>query len=49
MVPVFKNTGKRYTAKNYCLVSFLSKVGKVFEKLVNNKIVKHLAEMWPFF
>ena len=30
------------TAKNYRPVSFLSVVGKVFEKLVNNRIVDHL-------
>ena len=41
-VPVFKNVGKRSTAKNYHHVSLLSVVSKVFEKLVNNKIVDHL-------
>ena len=30
------------TAKNYCPVSLLSVVSKVFEKLVNNRIVDHL-------
>ena len=39
LVPVFKNVGDRSTAKNYCPVSLLSVVSKVFEKLVNNKIV----------
>ena len=39
MVPVFKNVGERSTAKNYCSVSLLSVVSKVFEKLVNNRIV----------
>ena len=34
MVPVFKNVGERSTAKNYCPVSLLSVVSKVFEKLV---------------
>ena len=38
MVPVFKNVGERSTAKNYRLVSLLSVVSKVFEKLVNNRI-----------
>ena len=33
MVPVFKNFGERSTAKNYCSVSLLSMVRKVFEKL----------------
>ena len=41
MVSVFKNAGERSTAKNYCLVSLLSVVSKVFEKLVNNRIVDH--------
>ena len=39
VVPVFKNVGERCTAKNYCPVSVLSVVSKVFEKLVNNRIV----------
>ena len=37
--PVFKNVGERSTAKNYRPVSLLSLVTKVFEKLVNNRIV----------
>ena len=44
MVTVFKNVGERSTAKNYEPVSFLSVVSKVFEKLVNNKIVDHLEK-----
>ena len=39
VVPVFKNVGKRSAAKNYRHVSLLSVVSKVFEKLVNNRIV----------
>ena len=39
MVPVFENVGERSTAKNYRPVSRLSEVSKVFEKLVNNRIV----------
>ena len=39
VVPVFKNVGERSTAKNYHPVSFLSVVTKVFEKLVDNRIV----------
>ena len=39
VVPVFKNVGERSTAKNYHPVSLLSVVSKVFEKLVNNRIV----------
>ena len=42
MVPVFKNVEERSTAKNYCLVSPLSVVSKVFEKFVNKRIVGHL-------
>ena len=44
VVPVFKNVGEKSTAKNYCPVSLLSVVSKVFEKLVNNKIVDHLEK-----
>ena len=42
VVPVFKNVGEKSTAKNYRSVSLLSVVSKVFEELVNNKIVDHL-------
>ena len=48
VVPVFKNVGERSTAKNYLLVSLLSVVSKVFEKLVNNRIVDHV-EKCDFF
>ena len=44
MVPVFKNVGERSTAKNNCPVTLLSVVSKVFEKLVNNRIVNHLEK-----
>ena len=44
MVPVFKNVGERSTAKNYRPVSLLSVVSKVFEKLVNNRIIDHLEK-----
>ena len=44
MVPVFKNVGERSTAKNYCPVSLLSVVSKVFEKLLNTRIVDHLKK-----
>ena len=46
--PVFKNVGEKSTAKNYCLVSLLSVVSKVFEKLVNNGIVDHLEKCGLF-
>ena len=42
VVPVFKNVGERSAGKNHHPVSLLSVVSKVFEKLVNNRIVDHL-------
>ena len=42
MVLVFTNVDDRYTAKSYDPFSLLSVVSKVFEKLVNNRIVDHL-------
>ena len=42
------NVGERSTAKNYRPVSPLSVVSKVFEKLVNNKIVDHLENCGLF-
>ena len=41
MVPLFKNVREKPTAKNYCPVSLLPVVSKVFEKLVNNRTVDH--------
>ena len=41
MIPVFKNVGKKSKAENYHPVSLLSVISKVFEKLVNNRIVDH--------
>ena len=51
MAPVFKNVSESSTAKNYCSVSLLSMVSKVFEKLVNNTIVDHLdkCDLFPDF
>ena len=48
VVLVFKNVGERSTAKNYRPVSLLSVVSKVFEKLVNNRIVDHLEKCGLF-
>ena len=48
VVPVFWNVGERTTAKNYCPVGLLSVVSKVFEKLVNNRIVDHLEKFGLF-
>ena len=44
VAPVFKNVGEKSTAKNYCPVSLLSMVRKVFEKRLNNRIVDHPEE-----
>ena len=48
VVPVFKNVGERSTAKNYGPVSLLSVVGKVFERLLKNRIVDHLEKRGLF-
>ena len=48
MVPVFKNVGERSTAKNYCPISLLSVVSRVFEKLASNSIVDHLEKCGLF-
>ena len=44
VVPVFKNAGKRSTAKNYRPVSLHSMVSIAFEKLVTNRIIYHLKK-----
>ena len=49
VVLVFKNVGERSTAKNYHPVSLLSVVSKVFEKLVNNRLVDHHQEKCDLF
>ena len=49
VVPVFKNVGERSTAKIYRPVSLLSVVNKVFEKLLNNRIVDHLEKFPVWF
>ena len=48
VVPVFKIVGERSTAKNCHPVSLLSVYSKVFEKLVNNRIVDHLEKCGLF-
>ena len=48
MVPVFKNVEERSAAKKYHPVSLLFVVSKVFEKLVNNRIVDHLEKCGLF-
>ena len=48
VVLVFQNVGKSSTAKHHSSVSFLSVVSKVFEKLVNNRIVDHVEKCGLF-
>ena len=48
MVPVFKNVGEQFTAKNHYLVSLPSVVNKVFEKLVNNRVADNLEKCGRF-
>ena len=48
MVPVFKNIAERSTAKKYCHFSLLSVNSKVFQKLLNNRIVNHLGKCGLF-
>ena len=48
VVPIFKNNRERSIVKNYRPVSLLSVVSKVFEKLVNNRIVDHLEKCGLF-
>ena len=48
VVPVFRNVGERCTAKNYRPVSLFSVISKVFEKLVNSKILDHLEKCCLF-
>ena len=48
MVAVLKNVGERSTAKHYHPVSLLSVICKVFENLVNNRILDHLEKCGLF-
>ena len=48
VVPVFKNVGERSIDKNYCPVSLLSVVSKVFKKVVYNRIVYNLEKCGLF-
>ena len=45
---MFKNVEERSATKNYCPVSLLSVVSKVFEKLVNNRVVDHIEKCGLF-
>ena len=44
VVSVFKNLKGRPMVKNYHLVSLLCVVSKIFEKLVNHRLVHHLTK-----
>ena len=48
VVFVFKNVGNRSTTANYCPIVLLSVIGKVFKKLVNNRVVDHLEKFGLF-
>ena len=49
MVPVFiTNVGERSITRNYHPLSLLSVITKVFEKLLNKKIVDYLEKCGPF-
>ena len=48
VIPVFKNVGESSTANNYCPVSLLSVVSKVFEKPANDRIIDHLEKCGLF-
>ena len=49
IVPVFKNVLERSLAKNYCSVSLISVVSKVFESFVNNRLVDQLEKCTLLF
>ena len=48
VIPTFETVGERSTAKNYRPVRFLSLVSKVFEKVVNNRIIDHIEKCGLF-
>ena len=47
--PVFKFLGVKFAAKNYCPVSYLFVVSKIFQKLVKNRVFDHLKKCHLFF
>ena len=51
MVPVFKNVWEMSVAKSYHHFSLLSVVSKVFEKIVDNRLVDHheKCDLFPDF
>ena len=48
VVHVFKNVGERSAVKNPCPISLLTVVSKVFQKLINNRIIVHLEKFGLF-
>ena len=48
VVTVFKNLEEKRIATNYRRVSILPAVHQIFEKLIKNRFVDHLKNMWPF-
>lgn len=48
VVPVFKNNGERSDPRNYRPVSLLSTVSKIFESLINGKLVSYLEKTGLF-
>ena len=44
MVTVFEIVEERCITKNYCPISLFSLVRKVFEKVINSRIVDHLEK-----
>ena len=47
-LPVLRNNGKRSTATHYGLVCLLSVLSKIFEKLVNDRLIDHLKKYGLF-
>ena len=41
MILIFKSVGEKCIAKNCRLISLVSAVSKIYEKLVNNRIIDH--------
>ena len=48
VVAAFKNVGERSDPKNYQPISLLSMANKVFEKLINDTLVRHLPSVGLF-
>ena len=48
LVPVSENVGQKSMTKNYHPSSLCSVVSKVFEKLVNNRLLDHLEKYGLF-